>query len=179
MRSCIYQILNLENEKFYIGHSQDYDTRWYEHKRRLIKNRHENQHLQLAWNKYGEKAFEFIVIELVSTENLLIREQYWIDNLKSYNKEIGYNINPNASKPPSPLNKKRSIETCLRISNATTGISKSKYVAKPKSEDHKKKLSISKRNFEKWPHEDGYYCKCDSCRRKRNHMKNYPQDYKK
>ena len=98
MRSCIYQILNLENEKFYIGHSQDYDTRWYEHKRRLIKNRHENQHLQLAWNKYGEKAFEFIVIELVSTENLLIREQYWIDNLKSYNytnNDIVSYYNPN------------------------------------------------------------------------------------
>lgn len=76
MKSCIYQILNLVNAKFYIGHSIDYNVRWWEHTRKLKVNKHDNFHLQAAWNKYGEKAFEFIVIELVEFDKILEREQY-------------------------------------------------------------------------------------------------------
>lgn len=178
MKSCIYQILNLVNGKFYIGHSQDYDMRWFEHERRLRKNRHENQHLQSAYNKYGSENFEFIVIELVEIQEILIKEQYWITSLNACNKNVGYNINPDAIKPPSQLGRKHSKEIRDRISNATTGISKSAHSRKPHSENTKQKISLAHRNIEKWPCANGYYCKCDTCRRKRNHMKNYPQDYR-
>ena len=33
------------------------------HKRELRKGTHSNRHLQCAWNKYGENAFSFVVLE--------------------------------------------------------------------------------------------------------------------
>ncbi len=185
MKSCIYQILNLINGKFYIGHSVDYDVRWWEHERRLRANRHENSHLQAAWNKYGEKAFEFIVIELVEFEFLLIREQYWIDLLGACDNLLGYNMNPDASRPPSPLGRVHSAETRLKISKATTGILKSPYLKQPYteehkenirqahlgktlSEEHKRKIGMASREASTWPHELGNKCKCNECRIRRN-----------
>jgi len=178
MKSCIYQILNIINEKFYIGHTQDYDVRQWEHERKLRKNRHENIYLQNAYNKYGASAFEFIVIELVEKEDLLKREQFWITLLNSSNRKIGYNINSDAIKPPSGLGKKRTPEQRAKISNATTGVSKTPHSRKPHSFDTKQKISLAHRDIEKWPCPDGYNCKCSTCRKKRNHMKNYPQDYR-
>lgn len=177
MKHCIYQILNLANGKFYIGHSQDYDIRWWEHSRKLKSNSHDNPHLQNAWNKYGEDAFEFIVIELVEEKDMLTREQFWIDNLKACNVQIGYNINPNALRPPSSKGRKHSHETRIKISKATTGISKRHHARKPKTETHKANLSFSKKDIKTWPCPDGYYCSCDICRPRRNRMKNHPTTY--
>lgn len=75
--SGIYQIVNTINQKKYIGSSNNTDRRWHEHKKHLRKNNHDNIHLQHAWNKYGEKAFIFEVIEIVNNKSLLCdREQY-------------------------------------------------------------------------------------------------------
>lgn len=174
MKFCIYQILNIINGKFYIGHSQDYDIRWWEHERCLRKNRHENHHLQSAYNKYGANAFEFILIELVNECNMLSREQFWIDSLNACDNKIGYNINPDAIRPPSPKGRIASPETRIKISNATMGVSKAAYIKKPFTELHKANISLARRNEVRWPHDDGYNCKCSECRYKRNRMKNYP-----
>lgn len=82
MKSGIYKILNKHNGKFYIGSAFDLDKRWTEHKYHLNRLTHKNSYLQNAWNKYGSVSFEFIIIEICDKENLIIREQYWIDNLK-------------------------------------------------------------------------------------------------
>jgi group I intron endonuclease len=176
MKSCIYQILNLINGKFYIGHSYDYDIRWFEHERKLRKGNHDNQHLQRAWNKYGPNAFEFIVIELVPLNKMLEREQFWIDSLGACDIELGYNINPDALRPPSPLGRIKSQEIKNKMSVSMTGIRKSNTdkMKKPKSEEHKKALSFAKRDMTNWPCPEGYYCNCNICRPKRNRMKNYP-----
>lgn len=174
IKSCIYQILNIINFKFYIGSSYDYDTRWFEHERKLRKDRHDNQHLQRAYNKYGADAFEFIVVELVDRKDISNREQFWIDTLNACDHAIGYNINPDASRPPYALGRIMSPETRLRISNATMGIKKSPYVKAPFTEQHKENIAIALRDFDTWPCEDGYNCKCNKCRYKRNRMKNYP-----
>jgi group I intron endonuclease len=179
MKHCIYQILNLINGKFYIGHSQDYDVRWWEHTRKLKVGKHDNAHLQRAWIKYGEGAFEFILIELVRENETLNREQYWINLLGACDIKLGYNINPDALRPPSGLGRKRTPEQRARISAATTGISKSttENMKKPKSESHKRSLSFAKRASSDWPCPDGYSCGCDICRPRRNRMKNYPHIY--
>lgn len=176
MKHCIYQILNLVNEKFYIGHSQDYDIRWWEHERKLKVNKHDNYHLQSAWNKYGKEAFEFILIELVEEKDMLLREQFWIDILGACDKELGYNINPDALRPPSGLGTKRTKAQIEAMSIAMTGIKKSNTdnMRKPKSEDHKRALAFARRDMVKWPCPEGYYCSCNICRPKRNRMKNYP-----
>lgn len=88
--SGIYQIVNIINQKKYIGSSNNTTRRWHEHKKHLRKNNHNNIHLQRAWNKYGENAFTFNVIEEVQDKSLLCdREQYWIDSTP-----YKYNIDP-------------------------------------------------------------------------------------
>jgi group I intron endonuclease len=115
-KSGIYKILNKVNGKPYIGSAIDFSKRWCEHKRLLRKDLHHNPHLQAAWNKYGEEAFEFSVIERIEnpTKELLeIREQYWMDYYNSVNPEIGYNIAPKAG---TSLGLKRSKESREKMS---------------------------------------------------------------
>ena len=89
----IYLILNTINNKVYIGSSINIESRWYEHKWKLNKNRHGSKHLQATWNKYGKENFEFKIIEEILDKTKLIeREQYWLDFYKSYIRENGYNI---------------------------------------------------------------------------------------
>lgn len=89
----IYQILNTKNNKRYIGLSIHCGYRFLQHKRELNKNRHSNEHLQAAWNKYGAAAFEFSVIEAAPRTQLPEREKYWISHYNSfldgYNNSLG------------------------------------------------------------------------------------------
>lgn len=56
----LYAIVNELNSKFYIGSSNDLVIRWRHHRSALRGNRHDNVHLQAAWNLYGEAAFVFV-----------------------------------------------------------------------------------------------------------------------
>lgn len=95
--SGIYKITNTENNKLYIGSAVDIRKRWREHKNRLKRNNHENIYLQNSVKKYGLEKFIFEVVELVNNkEELIKREQYWLDYFKSYDNSIGYNIKPTA-----------------------------------------------------------------------------------
>lgn len=57
--SGVYQIYNTETNKRYIGSSIDVQRRLKEHLRNLKANRHCNQHLQNAWNRYGYQIPRF------------------------------------------------------------------------------------------------------------------------
>jgi group I intron endonuclease len=93
----IYKITNKQNGKFYIGSSKQIDRRWWEHKNDLIKNKHHNIKLQHAWNYYGSDAFDFIIIEEVTADKLLEREDFYLNTFRPYIRDIGYNINDVAS----------------------------------------------------------------------------------
>ena len=71
----IYSITNTLNNKRYIGYSIDIQRRWATHKRDLKNNKHENDHLQKAYNKYGEDAFKFEIIEECTKENTLLLQK--------------------------------------------------------------------------------------------------------
>mgnify|MGYP000886959842 CR=1 FL=1 len=58
----VYQIVNKLNGHKYIGSSINIWTRWGRHLSDLRKNKHDNNYLQNAWNKYGEDNFEFGVL---------------------------------------------------------------------------------------------------------------------
>lgn len=93
----IYKIENIIDGKIYIGSSKNIELRWHQHKYCLYKNKHHSILLQRAWNKYGKENFEFSVVEECSEEDLLIREQYYLDLYKSYDRNIGYNISITAN----------------------------------------------------------------------------------
>jgi group I intron endonuclease len=76
-------------ERSYVGSSAEMETRWKRHKSRLRAGKHKNPHLQNAWNKYGEDAFEFVILEECEPALLIEREQYWIDQ-----HPVRYNLLP-------------------------------------------------------------------------------------
>jgi group I intron endonuclease len=89
IKTGIYKITNILNNKIYIGSSKDIQTRWRKHISLLKSTKHSNTHLQNAWIKYGENAFIIEVIEIcpLYKQIILEREQYYIDTLKpEYNK---------------------------------------------------------------------------------------------
>lgn len=94
-RYGIYAIINLENKKIYIGSTvktQGFSRRWASHRYKLKKNIHANNHLQNAWNKYGEDNFEFRIIEECKEDVIIQRENVWIKNYDSLNRNSGYNL---------------------------------------------------------------------------------------
>jgi group I intron endonuclease len=87
----IYKITNTVNKKYYIGSAVNIKNRFKIHKRLLKQNKHFNSHLQTSYNKYGALNFIYDVIEITIKENLIEREQYWINLLNANNNKIGYN----------------------------------------------------------------------------------------
>jgi len=59
----------------YIGSSTDLGARLADH----FLNGSSNVHLQYALAKYGLSLFLFKVVELCTKDQLLLREQFWLD----------------------------------------------------------------------------------------------------
>lgn len=95
----IYAIICNANGKIYIGSSNDMERRKQKHFSLLRNNRHSNPLLQNAYNKHGEQAFEFKVIETCRESRLLKREQYYIYYYNACNKQSGFNLSVRADKP--------------------------------------------------------------------------------
>jgi group I intron endonuclease len=90
--SGIYKITCLPTGKIYIGSASSLYHRWSNHRTYLRANAHVNRFLQHAWNKYGPDAFCFEVLELVLSPFLVEREQFYLDKLRPYDHERGFNI---------------------------------------------------------------------------------------
>lgn len=95
----IYAIICNANGKIYIGSTNDLPRRKQKHFSLLRNNKHSNPLLQNAYNKYGEQAFEFRVIENCKEGKLLEREQYYIYYYNACNKLSGFNLSVRADKP--------------------------------------------------------------------------------
>lgn len=80
--AIVYKIRNIENENFYVGSSINVNKRLSKHLFELRKNIHNNLHLQRAYNKYGEDKFTIEILEFCNKDNIIEREQYYIDTLK-------------------------------------------------------------------------------------------------
>jgi len=79
MTTAIYKITVEGSDKIYIGSAKDYAKRMAHHLSELRGNRHRNSHLQRIYDKYGEDSLRFEIVEKCSIDDLLVREQVWID----------------------------------------------------------------------------------------------------
>jgi hypothetical protein len=96
--SCgVYQIRCRQSAKIYVGSAVNLQARWRAHRRDLANGVHVNPHLQAAWNLYGEKSFEFSVLEYVEESRLLLTEQSWIDKTGCTHPRVGFNIKQEAT----------------------------------------------------------------------------------
>lgn len=118
MTSGIYYIKNILNGKYYIGQSVNVKKRQYRHFNDLSNNKHNNKHLQNAYNKYGPNAFEFRLIKACKPRYLNRLEKLYIKQYNAY--EQGYNLIPGGSKlikENNPFyNKTHDIQSCISMS---------------------------------------------------------------
>jgi group I intron endonuclease len=98
MARGIYKIINVVNNKFYVGSAVDLKRRKTRHFSELRTGKHNNRHLQAAWVKYGEQAFVFVVVEeLALAADLLAAENRWLK--EHVGKDYCYNIGVDATAP--------------------------------------------------------------------------------
>lgn len=142
--SGIYKIINKVNGKYYVGSSENIfgsDGRFYFHKWGLRNNKHYNEHLQRAYNKYGDNNFEFILIEQnIPKNHLLITEQKYLDIAKNeqhncYNKSF---IAGKIDFTPE-VREKMSMNSKLRFGNSLTNPN----IGKPCSRETRQRISLA------------------------------------
>jgi group I intron endonuclease len=92
MNCGIYKILNVKDNKIYIGSSVNLKNREKKHFWMLRKNIHDNEYLQNSYNKYGKDTFLFDIIEICSFEELIVKENFYINKYNSNNLSFGYNL---------------------------------------------------------------------------------------
>lgn len=89
-------VQNVIEKKVYIGSSRHVKSRLSDHKRFLRGNYNvKHPSLQESWNRCGEKAFAFLILEefdpSISEQNLLQEELKWILHYRSHEDEYGFN----------------------------------------------------------------------------------------
>lgn len=145
-QSGVYEILNLQNGKRYIGSAaRSFRLRWNLHRHRLREGTHHNPYLQLAWNKHGESSFVFRIVEVTPPEYAVAQEQVFIDWRKSSEREFGYNLAPIAG---STRGVTASAETRAKLSITSRNISdetraKLSYAASNISDETREKIRAS------------------------------------
>jgi group I intron endonuclease len=98
MARGIYKIINVINNKFYVGSAVDLKRRKTRHFSELRTGKHNNRHLQAAWVKYGEQAFVFVVVEELALDaDLLAAENRWLK--EHVGQDYCYNIGVDATAP--------------------------------------------------------------------------------
>lgn len=127
----LYQIRNVENDMPYIGMlSRNTKKRRNQHFSLLRLNKHDNDYLQKAFNKYGEDSFRFEILQELPDDKLLQAET---DELSQYikngkiDRDRCYNL---VATPHRPV---MTEETKHKLSVALMG--------KPKSVEHRRKIS--------------------------------------
>jgi group I intron endonuclease len=80
--SGVYTIRNKVSGNVYIGSSGQFKRRFAQHRSALRGGYHQNSHLQFAWGKYGESAFEFKILVICLPEHMQPYEQQLIDGMR-------------------------------------------------------------------------------------------------
>lgn len=131
--SGIYLIKNAITGSLYVGSSKNIRTRVDVHKFNLRRGTHHSPYLQRSWDKYGEDAFLFSVVELCDLTLLIEREQFYFGVMKP-----DYNVLKTAG---SRLGSKQSPETRAKISAANKGKPKP-----PRTAEHQAKITEATQN---------------------------------
>ena len=146
----IYEIKNKVTGKSYIGSSKQIEKRWRQHLLALKKNIHHSILLQRAWNKYGEDCFEFNIKEECQEDELVEKEQQYLDLKPEYNIGTQASGGDNISNHPNRDTVVQKIKQAsqIRMSLLT-------------EEERKQKFSRPMESNPNWKGGATYsYCKC-------------------
>ena len=137
----IYVIKNTINDKMYIGQSVDIYHRWMQHKADLRNDHHHNEHLQRAWNKYGEENFEFCVLTECDESELNNLEKSLIVDYRSHDGCYGYNLTLGG-------------DGCIGLSQESIEKMRKSLTGRCLPEDTRKKISEANKGKQKPPRSD-------------------------
>ena len=113
--SGIYCFENLVNGKKYVGQASNLNKRIKDHFRLLYNKKDNCVILQKAWSKWGEKNFNFWIVEECAIDLLDKQEEYWIKELHSHISEWGYNVSWGGKSPMR--GRKHTKESRIKITN--------------------------------------------------------------
>ena len=157
MSQVIYKIINLVNDKFYVGSTTNKNERFRTHRNKLRRGVHHCAHLQAAWHKYGEEKFVFrVVVEIPNGESLQAAEDLWL--AENVGKDHCYNTglrsgapmrgiqkekHPNFGKPKTDVEREQISQTLKEFYAADPN--NHPRVGKQHTEETKAKISASKK----------------------------------
>ena len=154
----IYKIEIKGTERFYIGSAHNFHKRKIHHLAALRGKYHRNIHLQRIYEKYGEEAMIFSILEEVEGDNdlLLKKEQEWIDK---YDFSLLINICPAAGNTAGRRHTTKSKMLISKNHHDVSGQNNPMFgkrgelspnYGKKRSEETKRKISQSNKGREPW-----------------------------
>lgn len=152
--NIIYKFRNKLNGKIYIGQTTNSaKTRVIEHMtscRPWTKTR--KGYFQKALYKYGFDNFEFTILEQCqNSDDLNIREIYWIGYYKSDNKEYGYNMTPGGGGNKNKEFLQKNIERLTAVNTGSKKSSKTKELISKKAKERMKNPKYKKQVMDRLP----------------------------
>lgn len=152
--SGVYGILNIITGKLYVGSAINLHRRSVDHIYFLNLGKHHSVLLQRAWVKYSSINFDFIILEYTKNKNDLVeREQYWIDLTNCSNPEFGYNVSPTAGNclgvkhtDVVKLQRSKDLTGLIRSAETRARMSAARKGVKIHSEESKLKISLAGKN---------------------------------
>jgi group I intron endonuclease len=150
LKSGVYKIVNIINGRIYVGSAKEFKSRGNAHLKSLRKGTHHNKFLQNDFNKCGEEAFEFHILETVEgpQEDRLLIEESYIE--KYYDKQaLCYNFKKQSkgegrscySKTPEETSKKISAVALANWANPEIRKKMMENNRLAQTEEHRKNLS--------------------------------------
>lgn len=99
IKSGIYLMSTNIDDRIYTGSAKNLRKRFWYHSHLFEKNKHHSIYFQRFYNNHENLILYFDLLEECGVEDLLEREQFWMDEFQSYKKENGFNISPFANRP--------------------------------------------------------------------------------
>lgn len=87
----VYLLKNIQTGRTYVGRSCHPDLRFRQHMNNLKSHKHPILLMQSDFDKYGEKSFEFEIVDEFKEFSRNDSEIQWMMKLKTYDKKYGYN----------------------------------------------------------------------------------------
>jgi len=159
--SGIYKIQSIHNpERIYVGSAVNISQRWYVHLNDLRKDKHSSKKLQRHYNKYGESDLTFSILLGCEKDELVKKEQYFIDSYNPYfnsciiagsplgfkhTKESRIKMGISRLGNKNSVGRKASPETLIKLSIAHSGKKFPNRKKRIQTEETKRKISEAKK----------------------------------
>ncbi len=138
-KSGIYMWTNLENGKFYLGSAKNLETRLKAYYNVNHLARETNRYINRALLKWGYSSFSLTILEYCSVNDLIKREQYYLDQLNPQ-----YNICRTAGSTLGKLHSSEAKDKISKTKKATYLGEANSFFGKTHSEESIKKMVGSK-----------------------------------